>query len=516
MRDLSDCVIAFGRSLLQRHQFPTLGPGFPTIASKYMIESLCSLLIREVVDDWSTTLEGWGRQEAELGVMRRARSCPTPIRQYVPVPASAIRFMLEFGCPETLPRRSTSSGPPASRTVGKPADYHHFLLWRERTATTDIGTDEQRNTFECFEMLPATFRHGFKADDEEEFDFVPYLSCYMRLQRRVGRNHQAHSTVMYDFAFALGKDTISSDILNSISLTATYCCSQDRQSPLKVNVDINYYELDPTTPLLMSGAIRLAHKYLIDSLRTRLIRQVSDDWPLSLHEWDQQEAEALAIADAIATDPAARPVGSQHLADCVPEPAAAILARIRADDDWPATSPPRVHGLGRRRGVATSLNLTPAPAAARAPRALAPPRARHAAAVHARLRAPRRLPTRRALPEGIGGALSAACRPWWAWPGVAPAGGAREFEDARAHPCFEFLRALFEDAWRRQGEAAGARGRDPLRALKECLEWERAPAQVRRACPQGLCRRCAGALEGWVPDMRQALWKRLPEYFELV
>ena len=63
----------------------------------------------------------------------------------------------------------------------------------------------------------------------------------------------------------------------------------------------------------------------MDWLRLRLIRHVTEDWPRSLHEWDEQEARAASVASSIATDPGARPPGYRRLSDCIPEPAAAIV-----------------------------------------------------------------------------------------------------------------------------------------------------------------------------------------------
>ena len=63
-----------------------------------------------------------------------------------------------------------------------------------------------------------------------------------------------------------------------------------------------------------------------------------------------------------------------------------------------------------------------------------------------------------------------------------------------------------------------------LRALKDCMDWERVVGQQAaqklwgkggRAEAKGLCGRCAITLREWVAETRQALWGKLPEFFEL-
>lgn len=41
---------------------------------------------------------------------------------------------------------------------------------------------------------------------------------------------------------------------------------------------------------VVSGVLRLSTKYIIDSLRTRLIEHLSAAWPSTLHDWDAREA----------------------------------------------------------------------------------------------------------------------------------------------------------------------------------------------------------------------------------
>ena len=266
----------------------------------------------------------------------------------------------------------------------------------------------------------------------------------------------------------------------------------------------------------------------MDALHARLVRQVTDDWPRTLHEWDQYEAEATAISAAIASDgPSVRPPGYRRLADCVPEPAAAImfatefgctdvlpaafyqLARSRADEDWSL--------LGRAKEGGVARAPSDAKAQAKADGAGGGPRLARLArwgeldceTLLRYMRGCARLDDfreRMLAADVIACAISPGCRPWWSCPEVPRP---RERGEGGAAPCFDFVTALFEWAWLRR------RTRDPLRALKDCLEWRTAPARVYEVCPDGLCNRCAVVLQDWVTEMRQFLWRSLPDYFEL-
>ena len=55
--------------------------------------------------------------------------------------------------------------------------------------------------------------------------------------------------------------------------------------------DLQLKRRDPEKPLVLAPLVRLANKYLVDSLRTFLVRSVVEDWPLTLEEWDIHAAE---------------------------------------------------------------------------------------------------------------------------------------------------------------------------------------------------------------------------------
>ena len=64
---------------------------------------------------------------------------------------------------------------------------------------------------------------------------------------------------------------------------------------------MTFRRFDPNTPLVVSGVIRLADKYCIESLREHLIQVVVSDWPTTLEEWDFFQAEIQAIKDKLVT-----------------------------------------------------------------------------------------------------------------------------------------------------------------------------------------------------------------------
>ncbi|RDX49488.1 hypothetical protein OH76DRAFT_533859 [Lentinus brumalis] len=91
--------------------------------------------------------------------------------------------------------------------------------------------------------------------------------------------------------------------------------------PSEVNIERWY----PDTPINLAPTVRLATKYLIDSLRNYLVRRVVADWPCTLQEWVRQEAEISAMANAGTTS--GNPCSK--LSRSVPEPVAAISFCLR-------------------------------------------------------------------------------------------------------------------------------------------------------------------------------------------
>ena len=91
-----------------------------------------------------------------------------------------------------------------------------------------------------------------------------------------------------------------------------------RRSPC-THSQLSFKRLDPDK-LKVSGVVRLADKYLLESLQKHLIQQVISDWPTTLQEWDIRDAEIQAIRKAADAD-----TTSKARKELVPEPVAAIL-----------------------------------------------------------------------------------------------------------------------------------------------------------------------------------------------
>ena len=68
----------------------------------------------------------------------------------------------------------------------------------------------------------------------------------------------------------------------------------------------------------MAGVTRLADKYLLETLRKHLIDLVVSDWPKTLQEWDYREKEVLACFDNGISN------GQPRVCDMFPEPVTAI------------------------------------------------------------------------------------------------------------------------------------------------------------------------------------------------
>ena len=255
----------------------------------------------------------------------------------------------------------------------------------------------------------------------------------------------------------------------------------------------------------------------MDSLRARLLKQVEDDWPRSLQEWDHQETEVAAVASAIARDGSKRPPGSRCLAECVPEPAAAIMfaTEFECKDVLPAAS----YQLARTSASEDCALLTEDPSNADEARRTWALRLTRLAkwqlldnATFLRImRGRERLNDFReemlSVPM-VGSALSANCRPSWSQPNIPPS---YWFQGAKSYPCFDFVRRLFHLVW-----AKNKAVKDPLKALKTCIEWRCAPLDILLGLSGlRLCGNCAVALQERMVEMRQELWRRLPGYFDV-
>lgn len=93
--------------------------------------------------------------------------------------------------------------------------------------------------------------------------------------------------------------------------------------------------LDPDTPLLVQGILKLSAKYQVDSIKAQIVQRLEDDWPTSALAWlrlcnderlfneDHMRYETLKIGE--------------YAEDKFPEPASAI--RLARDFDIPSILP---------------------------------------------------------------------------------------------------------------------------------------------------------------------------------
>ncbi|KAM5544009.1 hypothetical protein V8D89_002626 [Ganoderma adspersum] len=80
---------------------------------------------------------------------------------------------------------------------------------------------------------------------------------------------------------------------------------------------------------------------------------------------------------------------------------------------------------------------------------------------------------------------------------------------------YALLSRLFAVVFRDGRVAHGVR--DPLRALKECVDYEQAfPETTSEGPTKRLCVICDMRFKEWVPGARRELWRKLPEYFEVM
>lgn len=253
------------------------------------------------------------------------------------------------------------------------------------------------------------------------------------------------------------------------------------------------------TALELSGIVRLADKYLLDSLRADLVQRVVDEWPKDLLEWDIREAELEKIKTAIMCGSSEQ---SQHFMDCMPEPASAImfaeefgchevlpaafcaLARVNVHDKWediPADGG-YTSMLFARWTLLDSKNLL------RFIRGCD-----HLDNHHAMIS--------RSIQDGL--MLSPSCIPWWT--SEKPLDPSRVRDD-EPYPCLRFIKRLRDAAWTYE--------RDPIGGFQKLLDRTNTP-RPSSAFLRDLCVPCHGAFRHWVMDQRESLWEQIPHIFEL-
>nr|VWP02255.1 N/A [Ganoderma boninense] len=277
---------------------------------------------------------------------------------------------------------------------------------------------------------------------------------------------------------------------------------------------------DPDISIATTGAVRLSDKYLLESLRKRLVSYVVAEWPTTLREWDIQQAEINAIKDtmfSVTTVDGKEVDPGQLLSDRIPEPVSAIvfarefccpqilpatfyrLLQISFKADW---------SLRSRRADPNPTPTAPNPN----PDADADddddeytyiPLARWPLLDKADLtQYVRGLHEAEEYEPPLTQFLTAEC-----WPSFYDG-----WESDPDTACYRYLENMVGVFGKRRG---GTAARDPLGWLKDCMEHEKFP-ELAKKHPDRLCERCEIVLRREVRKERQRIWQELvPKWFQL-
>lgn len=262
----------------------------------------------------------------------------------------------------------------------------------------------------------------------------------------------------------------------------------------------------PDTPLELIGAVKLADKYVMSTIRSAMVKRVIMDWPTTLDQWDVHQHELRNLNRQIFQ------IGPGHpqyfvVARHTPEPVAAItfarahgcpellpaalyrLASIEVANDWDTE-------------LSQVFNRSTAVLFARWSLCDREDLLRYAhgrqtfayyhATVYARLRA--------------GEPLAYECDARWTIDG--PPDGCYLHNPEVPSPCYYFLYILSELRWGRVPT------HDPLQGLLDLLDYGGLET-LKEACPTGLCVHCEEDFSSWVDKERRELWGRLPAFFKL-
>ncbi|EIW56221.1 uncharacterized protein TRAVEDRAFT_50703 [Trametes versicolor FP-101664 SS1] len=249
----------------------------------------------------------------------------------------------------------------------------------------------------------------------------------------------------------------------------------------------------PDTPIELRGAVKLAEKYLFDGARADMIKRVTMDWPVTLDEWDIRASEFQGLRHVVCSKYFHRrrttTKCADTLADRVPEPISTILFAQEhgCTDILPAA-------FYRLASIDTKRMTGPRTEAAR----------RQALEEYHR---------QVAFKLSRGAMISKNCIPLWLATTFGPADDEEhdhppEEETRKEYPCLDFLWTLSDAEW------GTTPTYEPLSTLLH-LDNEDKLENVKQTCPNGLCIDCQFRLRSWVKTEREALWERLPTYFDL-
>ncbi|KAH8099437.1 hypothetical protein BXZ70DRAFT_300842 [Cristinia sonorae] len=142
-----------------------------------------------------------------------------------------------------------------------------------------------------------------------------------------------------------GKQQKFQEMYDGVVLVETPDTAEDLESFLEVLYDplgSAYKRFCPNTPVLVSGALKLAMKYECDALRKRIVENLEADWPNTLAQWDARCSEAVIARSEHSQQPTGK-INGLYLDDRLPEPASAI--RIASDYNIPSILPAAFYQL---------------------------------------------------------------------------------------------------------------------------------------------------------------------------
>lgn len=280
--------------------------------------------------------------------------------------------------------------------------------------------------------------------------------------------------------------------------------------PLNSSRAITFKRHDSNTPILVSGVIRLADKYCLQPLHDHLVKQVTSDWPKTLHEWDVFQGEIAALWKLALTAPNP-PFGGLPtdgaFSDLIPEPVSAIL--FAQEFGCPEILPAAFYQLART-SVKADWRLRNHPSADAELNRVAK---RDPLARWTMLGPDNLLRCLRGFQEldeyfpPIRTFLCERCR---------PSEDNEEAEhDVGGAGCYAFMHRMISTV----GTARRGSKRDPIALPLQCVELRDEADSITKRYGgrggEGLCADCWDVFEEQALVEREKLWNNLPQYFSL-
>ncbi|KIP07179.1 hypothetical protein PHLGIDRAFT_45454, partial [Phlebiopsis gigantea 11061_1 CR5-6] len=142
---------------------------------------------------------------------------------------------------------------------------------------------------------------------------------------RVNKSLLAFNSPVFADMFTL-PNTSTQELYDGAPIVRVTDTAEDLTAVCSALYDISSLSLprfDPDAPIRLTGVMRLATKYQIDTIRRRVIEILDDSWPQTYDQWLRFQSQISAMTE-IRDGSKDRLVGGKRFEDCIPEPAAAI------------------------------------------------------------------------------------------------------------------------------------------------------------------------------------------------